>query len=122
MPRRLVTVLAVATGVAVANNYYAQPLLATIRASFHAGSGVAGLIVTASQIGYAVGLVFLLPLGDILERRKLVVVMSLVCAAGLVGVAASPVLPALFAAASIVGATSVVAQVLVAFQRVDRRR
>jgi predicted MFS family arabinose efflux permease len=105
----------VATGVAVANNYYAQPLLATIRASFHAGSGVAGLIVTASQIGYAAGLVFLLPLGDILERRKLVVVMSLVCAAGLVGVAASPVLPALFAAASIVGATSVVAQVLVAF-------
>ena len=104
-----------ATGVAVANNYYAQPLLATIRASFHAGSGVAGLIVTASQIGYAVGLVFVLPLGDILERRKLVVVMSLLCAAGLVGAAASPVLPALFAALSIVGATSVVAQVLVAY-------
>jgi predicted MFS family arabinose efflux permease len=115
VPRRLVIVLAVATGVAVANNYYAQPLLATIRASFHAGSGVAGLIVTASQVGYAAGLVFLLPLGDILDRRKLVVVMSLVCVAGLVGAATSPVLPGLFAAAAIVGATSVVAQVLVAF-------
>ncbi|MGO9341319.1 MAG: MFS transporter [Acidimicrobiales bacterium] len=104
-----------ATGVAVANNYYAQPLLATIRASFHAGSGVAGLIVTASQVGYAAGLVFLLPLGDILERRKLVVVMSIVCTVGLLGAATSPVLPGLFAAAAIVGATSVVAQVLVAF-------
>ena len=82
---------------------------------FHAGAGVAGLIVTASQVGYAIGLVFLLPLGDILERRRLVVVMSLVCTVGLVGAATSPVLPGLFAAAAIVGATSVVAQVLVAF-------
>src|ERR1700689_410383 len=113
--RRLVIILAVATGVSVANNYYAQPLLATIRATFHASAGEAGLIVTAAQVGYAVGLVFVLPLGDILERRKLVVVMSLVCAVGLVGEASSPVLPAIFAAAVLVGATSVVAQILVAF-------
>jgi predicted MFS family arabinose efflux permease len=112
--RRLVTILAVATGVAVANNYYAQPLLATIRSTFHAGSGEAGLIVTFSQIGYAAGLVFLVPLGDIVERRRLIVVMSLVCAAGLLGYSASPDLALLFAAAVLVGGTSVVAQVLVA--------
>lgn len=113
--RRLVVILAIATGVSVANNYYAQPLLATIRENFHAGSGVAGLLVTASQVGYAVGLVFLLPLGDITERRRLVVVLSLVCAVGLVGAAASPVLPLMFFALALVGGTSVVAQVLVAF-------
>jgi len=110
-----VVILAVATGVAVANNYYAQPLLATIRADFHAGSAVAGLIVTASQIGYAAGLVFLLPLGDILERRSLVVVMSIVCAVGLVAAALSPYLGVLFVAVALFGSTSVVAQVLVAF-------
>ncbi len=115
LSRRLVAVLAVATGVAVANTYYAQPLLASIRATFHTGPGEAGLIVTVTQVGYAAGLVFLLPLGDLVERRRLVVVMSLLSALGLVGAAASPVLPAMFAALAVVGATSVVAQVLVAF-------
>lgn len=115
MPRQLVVVIAIATGVAVANNYYAQPLLAAIRTTFHTGSGETGLIVTASQIGYALGLIFLLPLGDLFERKRLVIIMSLVCAVGLVGVAESPVLPALFAGAVVVGATSVVAQILVAF-------
>src|ERR1700722_1120924 len=113
--RRLVFILAVATGVSVANNYYAQPLLATIRTTFHASAGEAGLIVTAAQVGYAAGLVFILPLGDILERRKLVVVMSLLCAAGLVGEAFSPVLLAIFAAAGVVWGTSGVVQILVAF-------
>ncbi len=113
LSRRLVVVLAVATG--VANTYYAQPLLASIRGSFHTGPGEAGLIVTATQVGYAAGLVFLLPLGDLVERRRLVVATSLVCALALVGTAASPVLPAMFAAVALVGATSVVAQVLVAF-------
>jgi predicted MFS family arabinose efflux permease len=115
VPRRLVVILAVATGVAVANNYYAQPLLATIRTAFHAGSGEAGLIVTFAQIGYAAGLIFLVPLGDIVERRRLVFIMSLLCAGGLLGYSASPSLSVVFAAAVLVGGTSVVAQILVAF-------
>ncbi len=115
LARRLVLVLAVATGVAVANNYYAQPLLEAIRRSFHSGPGEAGLVVTAAQIGYAVGLIFLLPLGDLIERRRLAVVMSLVCAGGLLAYAAAPDMGVLFAAAVLVGGTSVLAQVLVAF-------
>jgi predicted MFS family arabinose efflux permease len=113
--RRLVLLLAVSTGVAVASNYYAQPLLATIGHSLHLAGGEAGLIVTASQIGYAAGLVLLVPLGDIVERRRLVVLTCLLCSAGLVGAAAAPNLAVLFLLAAIVGATSVVAQVLVAF-------
>ena len=67
LSRLLVLVMAAATGLAVANNYYAQPLLATISGDLHLSGGVAGLIVTVSQIGYAAGLVFLLPLGDLLD-------------------------------------------------------
>lgn len=113
--RRLVVILAIATGLAVANNYYAQPLLATIRTTFHTGPGEAGLIVTAAQIGYAAGLVFLLPLGDLFERRRLVVWTTIACAAGLVLAALAPAMPVLLAAALLVGGTSVVAQVLVSF-------
>ena len=111
----LVILLAVATGVAVASNYYVQPLLPTIRQTFHAGAGAVGLIVTASQIGYAAGLLLLLPLGDLLERRRLVVVLALVTALGLVGAAVAPSLGLLYVAAVVIGATSVVGQILVAF-------
>lgn len=115
LSRSLVVVLAAATGIAVANSYYAQPLLAVIRHSLHVGPGAAGLLVTASQVGYALGLVFLLPLGDLVERRRLVVAMSVVAAAALAGAAASPDLGVLFTMVAIVGVNSVVAQVLVAF-------
>jgi predicted MFS family arabinose efflux permease len=107
--------MAIATGVAVANNYYVQPLLEAIRRSFHTGPATAGLIVTAAQIGYAAGLVFLLPLGDLLERRRLVVAMSLVCAGGLVAYSFAPDLGVVFAAAVLVGGTSVLAQIIVSF-------
>ncbi|HEY4096650.1 MAG TPA: MFS transporter, partial [Baekduia sp.] len=66
MDRRLVVLLAVACGATVANLYYAQPLLDTIAGDLGVSSGTAGLLVTASQIGYAVGLVLLVPLGDLL--------------------------------------------------------
>jgi predicted MFS family arabinose efflux permease len=113
--RRLVLLLAVATGVTVASNYYVQPLLAEIRHSLHASSAAAGLVVTAAQIGYALGLLCLVPLGDVFERRRLIVVMSLVTAAALVGAALSPSISFLYAFAAIAGAGSVVAQLLVAF-------
>jgi predicted MFS family arabinose efflux permease len=111
----LVALLAVATGVAVASNYYVQPLLPTIRHHFHAGAGAAGLVVTAAQVGYAAGLLFLLPLGDLFERRRLVVILSSVTVLGLLGAALSPDLDLLYVAALVIGASSVVAQILVAF-------
>jgi predicted MFS family arabinose efflux permease len=113
--RRLVAVGAVATGVSVANNYYAQPLLPTIGRSLHLGTGTAGLIVTVAQIGYAAGLILLLPLGDLLERRRLCVMLSIVSGLGLFWMAASTSLASLLAAALVVGASTVVAQVLVSY-------
>ncbi|HEX5267290.1 MAG TPA: MFS transporter, partial [Acidimicrobiales bacterium] len=115
MDRGLVTVMAVATGLAVANNYYAQPLLPAIGRSLHLGPGVAGLIVTVAQVGYALGLVLLLPLGDLVERRRLVSLLSVATALALVWLGASPSAASLLPAALVVGAVSVLAQVLVPF-------
>ncbi|HET6812362.1 MAG TPA: MFS transporter [Acidimicrobiales bacterium] len=115
LDRGLVAVMAVATGLAVANNYYAQPLLPAIGRSLHLGPGVAGLIVTVAQAGYALGLILLLPLGDLVERRRLVSLLSVATAAALVWLGASPSAASLLPAALVVGAVSVLAQVLVPF-------
>ena len=115
MSRGLTALFAVATGQAVASNYLAQPLLATIRTDLHVSSGVAGLIVTAAQVGYAAGLILLLPLGDLFERRRLITVLAVVTAAGLALAAMAPSIGLFLAAATTIGFTSVMAQVLVPF-------
>lgn len=115
LSRRLVAVLAVATGTAVASNYYAQPLLPEISRSLHLSSAVSGLMVTAAQVGYALGLVFLLPLGDLLERRRLVVALAASSSIGLVLLGSAPVGVVLLPAAVLVGSLSVVAQIIVPF-------
>ncbi len=113
LPKRLVWLMAIACGAAVANIYYAQPLLSTIAHAFSVTDGTAGLLVTASQVGYAAGLVLLVPLGDLLERRRLIVRILLVTVLALAATAAAPSFLALAAALVIVGVTSVVAQILV---------
>lgn len=115
MSRPLVILLAVACGAAVANLYYAQPLLHAIAASIHTSPSNAALLVTATQIGYAAGLVLLVPLGDLLDRRRLVSRLLVVTALGLAAAAAAPALGVLALALAVVGVTSVVAQILVPF-------
>jgi len=72
LTRGMVLTLAVAAGISAADLYYAQPLLHTIAKHFGASTGVAGLVVTASQIGYALGLAFVVPAGDLLDRKRLI--------------------------------------------------
>jgi len=121
----LVLVMAVACGAAAANLYYAQPLLDTLAGAFGVGTGTAGLIVTMTQLGYALGLLFVVPLGDILDRRRLIVAVIL-CTVGALTVAALASDMKIFLAASLaVGVTSVVAMILVPFAASlaeDRRR
>lgn len=113
LSRRLVVLLAVACGAAVANNYYAQPLLHTIGASFGVAGSTAGLLVTAGQVGYAAGLAFLVPLGDVLERRRLITRMMVVTSVALAAAAAAPDIAVLGSALAVVGVSTVAAQIIV---------
>lgn len=115
LPRGLLPLMSVATGLVVAGNYFAQPLLDAIRGDFGLTTGTAALIVTAAQAGYALGLFLLLPLADLVERRRLAVTLfgatALFLLAG--GVAGHPVV--LLVATALAAFTSVAAQVLVTF-------
>ncbi len=113
LSRRLVLTLAVACGLAVANLYYAQPILDTIARTFGTSSGTAGLIVTFSQVGYAAGLALLVPLGDVMARRRLVPMVLALTTGGLLVTALAPNIGVVITVALLVGAGSVVAQVLI---------
>ncbi|QLC84071.1 MFS transporter [Enterobacter roggenkampii] len=105
--------MSVATGLAVASNYYAQPLLDTIARAFNLSASSAGFIVTAAQLGYAAGLLFLVPLGDMFERRMLIVSMTLLAAGGMLITASSQSLTMMIIGTALTGLFSVVAQILV---------
>ncbi|GHB68318.1 MFS transporter [Streptomyces viridiviolaceus] len=115
VPGGLVALLAVASGMTVANLYYAQPLLSSLSSVFGISTATAGTLITLTQVGYVLGMLFLVPLGDRLEKRNLVtVLLTVTTAASLVaGLATS--FPMLLIASLISGATSVVAQILVPF-------
>jgi predicted MFS family arabinose efflux permease len=111
--RRLVGLLAITAGTAVANLYYAQPLLHTLGRAFSVSDGTAGLLVTIAQLGYVVGLALLVPLGDLLERRRLIVTMLLVVSGAQAVAAAAPSFAVFGAALGIASVAAVVAQVVV---------
>jgi predicted MFS family arabinose efflux permease len=115
LSRGLVRLMAVTCAVTVANLYYAQPLLHSISGALHVSQGSASLLVTASQIGYAAGLLFVVPAGDIVRRRPLLTGLLAVCAVTLAGCALAPNLAVLEVAAALCGVTSVVVQMLVPY-------
>ncbi|GGJ83876.1 MFS transporter [Pseudomonas matsuisoli] len=115
LSRWLVLLMAVATGIAVASNYYNQPLLHTIADRFGLSFSQAGIIVTTAQVSYAAGLLLLVPLGDLLERRRLIVSMTVVAAVGLGISASANSIGWLLLGTTLTGLFSVVAQVLVPF-------
>lgn len=106
---------AITAGLAVGNAYAAQPLLDAIAAAFSLSPGLAGAVVTATQAGLALGLVLVVPLGDVVARRRLVPAQLVVGVAALATVALAGSVPLLLVAVAVVGASSVVAQVLVAY-------
>jgi predicted MFS family arabinose efflux permease len=115
LPRGLVRLMAVTCAVTVANLYYAQPLLASIGADLRVSQGSASLLVTVGQLGYAAGLLFIVPAGDIVRRRPLLTGLLALCAVTLAGAALAPDLAVLAAAVALCCVTSVVVQMLVPY-------
>ena len=111
----MVLLLAIASGLIVANLYYAQTLVGPISASTGLSAKAAGLIVTLTQIGYTLGLLFVVPLGDLLENRRLIITGLLVTAVALIVAAVSTGAIVFLAAALAIGLGSVAAQVIVPF-------
>lgn len=114
-PRRLIVLLAVACGLTVANLYYAQPLLSELRVTFGVDAVTAGALVTASQLGYAAGLLLLVPLGDVTEKRRLATILLCVTIGALVLAGLAPDFVVLLIALLIAGTSLVVTQILVPF-------
>lgn len=107
--------MALASGIVVANSYYAQPLVAQIADHFAASTTSIGLVVTAGQIGYAVGLALLVPIGDLVDRRRLLTAVLIGTTGCLLAMALAPTWQTLAAAGLLVGVSSVVGQILVPF-------
>jgi predicted MFS family arabinose efflux permease len=112
MTRGLTLLFAVAGGAAVGNLYWAQPLLDFIARDLHASTAAAGWLVTATQVGYAAGIVLVVPLGDVLVRRRLIPVIMTCAAVALVGCALAPSFVVLLLAITALGLTTVAGQIL----------
>nr|WP_256357720.1 MFS transporter [Pseudomonas sp. PDM28] len=114
----LTLLFSVTCALAVANVYFAQPLLDSMAQSLGVASSMIGVVVTATQVGYALGLLFIVPLGDLLNRKRLILTQVLLSAVALAGVGAAQQWLALLGAMVIVGLLAVMVQVLVAYAAV----
>jgi predicted MFS family arabinose efflux permease len=108
-------IFAVTAGLAVANVYYAQPLLDSIAEDFGISASAVGLVLTLTQVGYALGLIFIVPLGDLVDRRRLIVGQGILSVVALIAVATARTEAVLFASLAAMGLLAVLVQVLVAF-------
>jgi predicted MFS family arabinose efflux permease len=115
MSRRVALLFAIACGLAVANIYYAQPLLDAISSEFGISHSSVGVVITITQVCYALGLLLLVPLGDFLNRRWLITGQMLLSVLALIVVGTSPSSTVLFIGIATVGLLAVVTQTLVAF-------
>ncbi|CAP54936.1 MFS transporter [Gluconacetobacter diazotrophicus] len=110
----LILLLATACGLSVANVYYAAPMLDEIAHNLGVAPALIGSIITATQVGYGLGLIGIVPLGDLISSGRLVLIQGLTAAAGLVAAALSPSWGSLLGSLFLVGLSSVIVQTLVA--------
>lgn len=113
LSRRLVFVLAIGAATAIANLYWGQPLLAGIAHTLHLSVRQASIMPTMAELGYALGLALFVPLGDILERRRLITALLSACALFLAGIAVAPSPMMLYVSSLLLGISASVVQVVV---------
>ncbi|MEK3740846.1 MULTISPECIES: MFS transporter [Paenibacillus] len=115
MPRYMTLLFAVVCGMSVANIYFAQPLLDHLSREFGIDYSTIGILITITQIFYAVGLLLLVPLGDLLNQRRLIIGQMLLSVVALIIVGTASSSTVLFVGMASVGLLAVVTQTLVAF-------
>jgi len=115
MSRYMTLLFAVACGMSVANIYFAQPLLDQLSSEFGIDYSIIGMVITITQIFYGLGLLLLVPLGDLVNQRRLIIGQMLLSMIALVIVGIAPNSTLLFAGMALVGILAVVTQTLVAF-------
>lgn len=113
LTRSLLWIITLTTGIVVGNNYYNQPLLGLMAKDFGTTEDVISVIAILTQTGYAAGLLFIVPLGDMVHRKKLILSIFVLSILSLSGMILAPSLPLLFIASFMVGFSSVVPQMLV---------
>jgi predicted MFS family arabinose efflux permease len=112
---RLKLIMAVTCGAAIANVYYNQPLLAQIGQDFHASARQVGALPTLTQVGFAIGVFLIAPLGDVLERRRLILTTLLLLTLSLVAATLSPNLLCLSISNLLIGITAVISTLVLPF-------
>lgn len=115
LTRPTLFLMAFATGISVANLYYCQPLLDEMRKSLDVSVAHIGWIPTLSQSGYALGMLFIVPLGDMLERKKMVCIFTILSALSLAWIALSPSFISVAIASLVLGLTTMAPQLLIPF-------
>lgn len=115
LPWHVILLFAAACGLSVANIYFAHPLLDAVARDLSIAPASIGIVVTVGQIGYATGLVFIVPLGDLMDRRRLIAGQAVLSAVALLVVGLAPDLAVLLVGMLAVGLLAVAVQVLVAF-------
>ena len=114
MNRWISLLLAATCAMAVATVYFAQPLLESMARDLGVTQQQIGWVVGATQVGYALGLILIVPLGDLIERKRMLLVQLLVAALALVGVGLAQQWLVVLAALALVGLMAVMVQVMVA--------
>ena len=112
-PRPVILLLAFACGLVVANIYYVQPLVGLVSHTFGVPFSGAGLFVTVTQLGYAAGLVLVVPLGDIAENRRLILAMLALLVVALLAIVLAPNVGIFLAASLVLGLAATSVQVMV---------
>lgn len=113
LPAHMLWTLAIVAGISVANLYYNQPLLNLMRADLGVSDFQANLIAMITQIGYALGLLFIVPLGDLYRRKKIILVNFLLLVFALLTMAVAESIYTVWAASLVTGVCSMIPQIFV---------
>ncbi len=113
LPASILWTLSIVAGISVANLYYNQPLLNMIRRDLDVSEFTTNLIAMVTQIGYALGLLFVVPLGDMYKRKKIIITNFSLLVLSLLSIAVAPNIHIILVASLVTGVCSVIPQIFI---------